>query len=103
MRIFRAVAALALAFVTLRATPASALSSEERETTFWKVAVIDFVNRTPVVDGPTAGVRFAASLRNSKRFHVIDPQSVRKALRNTGIDVNGGRLSESDAKKICKA
>lgn len=103
MRFFRLVLAVLAGLLALRAIPARAMSSEERETTFWKVAVIDFKGRTPAIGGDTAGVRFAASLRNSKRFHVVDPQSVRRAVRNGNIDISEGKLSESDAKKICKA
>ena len=86
------------------APPAHAgMSSEEREATFWKVAVIDFAGKTPgKVDGATAGVRVAASLRNSKRFHVIDPRTVRGAARKLKIDVKTGELSESDAERLCK-
>lgn len=84
-------------------TAANAMSSEEREATFWRVAVVDFAGRTPgKVDGPTAGVRVAASLRNSKRFHVIDPRTVRNALRANKINTASGQLEESDAKKLCK-
>lgn len=83
-------------------TTAFGMSTEEREATFWKVAVVDFAGRTPAVDGPTAGVRFAASLRDSKRFHVIDPRTVRRAVRDTGVDVSQGRLSEGDAKKLAR-
>jgi hypothetical protein len=106
MRLFRILvgvtAALTMLGSSFVSSPAFAMSNEEKETTFWKVAVIDFAGKTPNTDGPTAGVRFAASLRNSKRFHVIDPRTVRSAVRSTGIDVTQGKLSDSDAKKVCK-
>lgn len=104
MRLFRLLLAIfaTIGLLAAGAHPAFALSSQERETTFWKVAVIDFSGRSPSVDGATAGVRFAASLRNSKRFHVIDPQTVRKGVRKAEIAAGSGRLSESDAKKICR-
>lgn len=85
------------------AAPAFAMSAEEREATFWRVAVVDFAGKTSAnVDGATAGVRVAASLRNSKRFHVIDPRTVRAAVRKLGIDGRNGQLSESEAKKLCR-
>ena len=87
----------------LAAPDAAAMSSEEREATFWRIAVVDFAGRTPArVDGGTAGVRVAASLRNSKRFHVIDPRTVRRAVRKLKVDGSRGELSESDAKRLCK-
>ena len=84
------------------ATAHGAMSADEREATFWKVAVIDFNGRTPTVDGAGASVRFAAALRNSKRFHVIDPKTVRRAVRAAKIDVSQGKIDDRDAKKLAK-
>ena len=47
-------------------------------------------------------VRFAAALRNSKRFHVIDPKTVRRAVRAAKIDVSQGKIDDRDAKKLAK-
>ena len=105
MRFPRIRAALSAALFVCAAAPAtgSAMSSEEREATFWKVAVVDFAGRSAgKVDGATAGVRFAASLRNSKKFHVMDPRTVRAAVRKLKIDGRTGELSESDAKRLSK-
>lgn len=85
------------------APDAAAMSSEEREATFWRVAVVDLSGRTAgKLDGATAGVRIAASLRNSKRFHVIDPRTVRRAIKKLKIDARTGQLDEGDAKRLCK-
>lgn len=108
MRFPRIRATLTLAALLVTAalgapSRAAAMSSEEREATFWRVAVVDFSGRTSAkVDGATAGVRVAASLRNSKRFHVIDPRTVRAALKKLKIDPRTGPLQEADAKRLAK-
>src|SRR3954470_16238167 len=91
-----------VAVLLLRPMLAAAMTSDEKEATFWRVAVVDFSGRTPAVDGATGAVRFAVGLRDSKRFHVIDPRSVRRAVHDEGIDVSSGTLTDSDAKKLCK-
>lgn len=97
-------AAVVIAMTLGGAAPAAAaMSDEEREATFWRVAVVDFAGRTPgKVDGATAGVRVAASLRNSKRFHVIDPRTIRGAIKKLKINTSTGQLEDDDAKRLCK-
>ncbi len=89
--------------VFLPTTAFAAMSSEEKEATFWRVAVVDFAGRTPKTDGASAGVRVAAALRNSKRFHVVNPAQVRKAVRSLKIDVSQGKIEDDDAKRLAKA
>ena len=102
-RFLRLIGGLLLLAATLLAPAlAGAMTSDEKEATFWRVAVVDFSGRTPVTDGATAAVRFAVGLRDSKRFHVIDPRSVRRAVHDEGIDVSSGTLTDADAKKLCK-
>src|SRR5579859_7583741 len=84
------------------ARPAAAMSEEERDATFWKVGVTDFAGKTQYLDGATAAVRFAVGLRDSKRFHVMAPNAVRRSVIQTGSDISRGELSEADAKKICR-
>lgn len=95
-------AALAAVLLVVPSAAHAAMSSDEKEATFWKVAVIDFNGRTPKVDGAGASVRFAAALRNSKRFHVVDPKTVRRAVREAKIDISQGKIADKDAKKLAR-
>lgn len=88
--------------VSVPGTAVAAMGEEERDSTFWKVAVIDFQGKTPAVDGGQAAFRFATALRNSKRFHVLPPGQVRRAVRKLKIDASNAKISEADARKLCK-
>ncbi len=91
---------VALSLVTVR--PALARSADERESTFWKIGVVDFTGRTPQVTGQAAAQRFASGLKRSRRFHVVDRRSVRAAVRLMEVVFEDGRITDADARRLCK-
>lgn len=80
----------------------AAMSSAEKDITFWTVAVLPFEGRVGPITGPKAGARLAIGLRDTRHFRVVPPNRLAAALRELGIqpaDVSGG-ISKSDAKKL---
>lgn len=98
MRVTLRILALLCALGIIAPRTAGAISNEEKEITFWRVAVLPLAGEAGRFSGLKAAARLSVAIEDSRRFEVAPIEKTARLLEDMGIDITEG-VSQLEASK----